>query len=240
MTDRRHWDVERRRGSVGALHGLDLPDPMAPTVWVLEPTGSGLVLGSTQRHVVVDEGRLAGAGTELVRRRSGGGAVLVVPGATTWVDVLVPQHHPAWVDDVSRSARWMGRAWVAALGSLDVAADVHVGAMACGRWGSLVCFAGTAPGEVVAPSVSGDPGPAPVKLVGISQRRTRVGARFQCVVHRTGVQDRLVGLLGEAVPAADRVPLAAHLEVVTGVVDVDAGRLVDALVVALGAATPPG
>ena len=39
-----------------------------------------------------------------------------------------------------------------------------------------ICFAGVGPGEVL---LDGR------KVVGISQRRTRVGARFQCVVLRT-------------------------------------------------------
>ena len=46
--------------------------------------------------------------------------------------------------------------------------------MACTGWCPLVCFAGVGPGEVLAGGR---------KLVGISQRRTRAGARFQCAVH---------------------------------------------------------
>ncbi len=41
------------------------------------------------------------------------------------------------------------------------------------RWSDLVCFAGLGRGEV---TVAGR------KVVGISQRRTRDGARFQCAV----------------------------------------------------------
>ena len=37
----------------------------------------------------VDLEACAGAGVEVVRRRSGGGAVLVEPGSVVWVDVLV-------------------------------------------------------------------------------------------------------------------------------------------------------
>ena len=49
-----------------------------------------LVLGSTQRAEVVDERACADAGVEVVRRRSGGGAVLLEPGAVVWFDVVVP------------------------------------------------------------------------------------------------------------------------------------------------------
>ena len=53
---------------------------------------------------------------------------------------------------------------------------VHTGEMIRTLWSSAVCFAGVGPGEVL---VDG------AKVVGISQRRTRAGARFQCAVMRT-------------------------------------------------------
>ena len=54
-----------------------------------------------------------------------------------------------------------------------VGTRLHEGALACGPLGGTVCFAGRGPGEVLV----GD-----AKVVGISQRRTRAGARFQCAV----------------------------------------------------------
>lgn len=51
---------------------------------------------------------------------------------------------------------------------------------------TVVCFAGLAPGEV---TVDG------AKVVGISQRRTRAGARFQCSVPRVWDVDRHAVLL---------------------------------------------
>ncbi|HEX4903649.1 MAG TPA: hypothetical protein VFV42_12605, partial [Acidimicrobiales bacterium] len=45
--------------------------------------------------------------------------------------------------------------------------------LACGPLGGTVCFAGRGPGEVLL---------GEAKVVGISQRRTRAGARFQCAV----------------------------------------------------------
>ena len=52
------------------------------------PTGPALVLGSTQRARSSTHAACAAAGIEVVRRRSGGGAVLVEPGRVLWVDVL--------------------------------------------------------------------------------------------------------------------------------------------------------
>ncbi|MEC8814989.1 MAG: hypothetical protein VYA92_04220, partial [Actinomycetota bacterium] len=54
-------------------------------------------------------------------------------------------------------------------------------------WGGLVCFAGRGPGEIL---VDGR------KVVGISQRRDRSGARFQCTALLAWPTDVLVDLLG--------------------------------------------
>jgi lipoate-protein ligase A len=127
-----------------------------------------LVLGSTQ---AMASG--AGSSIEVVRRRSGGGAVLLAPG-DLWIDVVLTPDDPLWLDDVGRSAHWVGDVFAAAIGG---DAHVHRGPMVRTEWSSLVCFAGLGPGEVTA----GEGGP---KLVGISQRRTRAAARFQCVAPR--------------------------------------------------------
>jgi lipoate-protein ligase A len=110
-------------------------------------------------------------GIDVARRRSGGGAVFVEPGGTLWVDVVLPRGDPLWDDDVGRAAHWLGDAWAAAIGDRAV---VHRGAMVRGPLSDLVCFAGLGPGEV---TVDGH------KVVGISQRRTRDAARFQCVAY---------------------------------------------------------
>ena len=85
------------------------------------------MLGSTQREDVVDRAALAAAGVDLVRRRSGGGAVLVEPERTVWIDVDVPVGDPLWSADVGRSFGWLGRTWAAALGALGLPAEVHDG-----------------------------------------------------------------------------------------------------------------
>ena len=129
------------------------------------------MLGSTQRRDVVDDAAVRGAGVEVVTRHSGGGVVLLEPGAQLWVDVLVPAGDELWRDDVGESFHWLGEAWAAALGDVGVATDVHRGAMTRSDWSRLVCYAGRGPGEVF---VDG------AKVVGIAQRRTRDVARFQC------------------------------------------------------------
>ena len=103
------------------FHARALPSGTERTVAVLTVERPALVLGSTQREDVVDRRRLAAAGVDLVRRRSGGGAVLVEPGRTVWIDIDVPVGDPLWTDDVGRSFGWLGRTWAAALGDLGLA-----------------------------------------------------------------------------------------------------------------------
>jgi lipoate-protein ligase A len=160
-------------------------------VWVLDAAAPALVLGSTQSEELVDAEAAAAAGIELARRRSGGGVVLVVPGEVAWVDVILPAGDALWDDDVARAAHWLGRAWQAALAELGVGpTEVHEGPLACGPLGRLVCFATVGAGEVTVPGTDG-----PRKVVGISQRRTRAAARFQCAAYRRWDPDQLARLL---------------------------------------------
>jgi lipoate-protein ligase A len=125
-----------------------------------------VVLGSAQRDQVK-----APDGVDVVRRRSGGGAVLLVPGDVVWADVTIPPGDPLWEPDVAKAFWWIGEAWAAALRSLGVDAVVHRGAQVHTAWSRRVCFAGVGSGEV---TVEGR------KMVGLSQRRTREAALFQC------------------------------------------------------------
>ncbi|MEO7442574.1 MAG: hypothetical protein ABIW46_03465 [Acidimicrobiales bacterium] len=139
-----------------------------------EVEGPALVLGSTQPSAHVEDVVAAALGVEVVRRRSGGGAVLVEPGRMLWVDVVVPAGDDLWQADVGRAFWWLGEVWARALISLGAAgARVHRGPLLSSRWSPMVCFAGLGPGEVCAGGG---------KVVGISQRRVREGALFQCAV----------------------------------------------------------
>ncbi|QGG95555.1 lipoyl protein ligase domain-containing protein [Actinomarinicola tropica] len=214
------WAVDERRGTAGALHAAEVPTPLVPSMWVLEATAPALVLGSAQPDDDVDRTAVEARGLEVVRRRSGGGAVLVVPDACLWVDLLIPAGHDLWDEDVGRAMHWVGELWAEALGALGVAARVHRGPMVRTPWSRHVCFAGLGPGEVV--------DPAGRKVVGISQRRTRAWARFQTVADLGPVrQAALVDVL-----QLDVAPdgLGAHLTATTAAVDRDARDLVAALV----------
>ena len=215
--------VERRREAPAAFHARELPDPLTRAVWVCEATEPALVLGSSQPLESVDQAACAAAGVEVVRRRSGGGAVLVVPGDLLWLDVLLPAGDPLWSTDVGRAFVWLGEAWVGALGDLGVEAQVNDGGMCTTRWSRLVCFAGLGTGEVATPSG--------VKLVGLSQRRTRLGARFQCAALGTWDPEAVVRLL--ALPPGEQAEAVEDLRPVAGPVGVDLEALLDALLTRL-------
>lgn len=164
------WNVDRWRGPAVEAHEKSWASVTAPTIRLVEADGPALVLGSTQRREVVDTPAAEAAGVAVVRRRSGGGAVLVGSGALVWIDVFVPAGDRLWNNDVGRATHWLGQAWTGALASLGVGAEWHDGPLVSGAWSALVCFAGLGPGEVRARGA---------KVVGISQRRTRAGALFQ-------------------------------------------------------------
>jgi len=180
------------------VHGRPLPDPIARTVRLVDVSGPALVLGSTQPDV-------ASSGIPVVRRRSGGGAVLVRPGELLWVDVLLPAGDPLWDDDVGRSFHWLGQVWVDALASLGVESTWNDGPMICTPWCRQVCFAGIGPGEV---TVDGR------KVVGLAQRRTRAGALFQCAALLRWDAHEIVDLLGlDPDATVELEPLASALDV---------------------------
>lgn len=212
------WPLERHREEAATFHARSLPEPVRRGAWLCEPTGPALVLGSAQRDDVVDRAACAAAGVDVVRRRSGGGAVLVEPGSLLWVDVLVPAGDPLWEHDIGRAFLWLGEAWVGALADIGVAASAHRGPLIRNRWSDLVCFAGLGPGELTDPTGR--------KVLGISQRRTRGGARFQCAVLRSWAPARLLSLL--ALAPEEREVAATALAASAAGVDRD----VDALLAA--------
>lgn len=215
--------VDERRDTAEVLHGTD---PFAdgtitePVVRVCEPTRPAIVLGSRQTDELLDLARVADAGLDVVRRRSGGGAVLLRPEAIVWIDLVVP--HGTAPDDVRGSMIWAGERWREALvarGAERHRLDVHDGGMECTPWSGLVCFAGLGPGEI---TVEGR------KLVGLSQRRTRRGVRIQGQVHRRSILGEMPALFSvdtPSVPIAEVATLADATLADTALADVTAHEL---------------
>ncbi len=170
------WQVEESRGRAADFHQRALPDPLTPTVWIHHIESPALVLGSTQGEEILNSANVEAAGIDVCRRRSGGGLVGLDPDNDLWVDVLIPPTSRLWSEDVGKAFIWLGEVWAATLLETWNGNDpvkVHRGPLLDRQAGRLVCFAGLGPGEV---TVGGR------KVVGLSQRRTRQGARFQCAM----------------------------------------------------------
>ena len=136
-----------------------------------------LVIGSSQRIETVDAARAEADGVSVLRRGSGGGAVLC-DGGLLEVDVALPAGHPLLASDVTESYRWLGERWVGALAVLGIDARLVTVASARGlppgrrEAARVACYAGLSPFEVVAADGR--------KLVGLCQRRRGGASLFQC------------------------------------------------------------
>jgi lipoate-protein ligase A len=214
--------VETVAGASEAL--LEPPASYERAVRFLVPTDRAVVLGSTQPASHIDPVRAATASVQVVRRRTGGSAVLVAPGRVLWADITLPAGDALWSDDVGRAFWWLGDAWAAALAAAGVeAAAVWRGGMVTSPWSDRICFAGLGPGEVTV---------GPAKVVGMSQRRTRAGALFQCALAVEWDPSELVAVL--ALDDDVRPVIAGELaKTALGVGAVAARRVPDALLAAL-------
>jgi len=188
--------VVERVGTVAELHALDPfadTDRVEPAIWWCRPIDDAIVLGSRQTDALVDRGECLRAGLSIVRRRSGGGAVLMRRHSVVWIDVVLPVGFAP--DDIRGSMAWIGGYWRDVLRSAgDRPLHVHDGGLLCSEWSDLVCFSGVGPGEVL----DGDD-----KLVGLSQRRTRRGIRIQSLVYTESVAAEYAPLLVGELPATD-------------------------------------
>jgi lipoate-protein ligase A len=129
-----------------------------------------VVLGSTQPVEIVNAARASAIHAEVVRRRGGGGAVLLQPADHLWIEAWVPRDDPLWVADAAAAATWVGDWWRAALCSVGArGCRVHEGRAIPGEHGALACFSGKGPGEVFREGR---------KVMGLSQWRAREGALF--------------------------------------------------------------
>ena len=166
------WGRDDWTGTAADFHAMELPAERA--LWWCNVETPSVILGSTQSVDDVNQSVANEHGVTVSRRRSGGGAVFVHPTDSVWVDITISRDDPLWKDDVAQSMMWLGQVFVEAL-SPWVKAEVYRESFSTGVDGRVVCFASSSPGEVFVGAN---------KLVGISQRRGRDGARFQCVLYR--------------------------------------------------------
>lgn len=211
------WLAETWRGGAGVFHARDLPH--GRRLWLVEADSPALVLGSSQRADEVDAAGADRLGLEVCTRRTGGGAVWLDPACSLWVDLTIDRDDPYWSDDVPTSGVWLGNVFAEVLDPLtDATLEVWSRPYVAHPLARALCFAGLAPGEVTASGA---------KAVGISQRRTRDGARFQCVVYRHWEPARFAGAFTDP----DVGATAEKLAVAT--FDIDGPRLVERLLAVL-------
>jgi len=180
-------------GSCEEFHHRQFPVANEPVISLFTPVQPAIILGSTQERSLVNEEMCSANKIEIVKRRSGGGIVFLAEDSTIWIDVEIPREHSLWVNDVSDSSLWLGEVFRKELSELcDVNLELHRSGLIKTVWSSLICFAGRGPGEVF--SEDGR------KVVGISQRRTRDWARFQCAVSLQWKPELLLELLNEPRP----------------------------------------
>jgi lipoate-protein ligase A len=168
------------------------------------PTEPALVLGSGQRP---PEGWAPPDGLPLVRRGTGGGAVLCDPDYLM-LDIALPAGDPRVLADVTEAYRWLAELLVAALAAIgisglvaaapDVVRSLDATAREAGR---VACFAGLGPYELL--HADGR------KLVGLAQRRRKGGVLFQAAAYLGGDRRALADLLW--LGAAEREALRARL-----------------------------
>ncbi len=195
------WLVHDSVGDAGEFHSTD-PQPIRSATFHMV-AATTLVLGSAQRDSDVDQRVADALDIAVVKRRSGGGAVLLVPGEFVWLDLMIPAGDALWADDVGHAMVWVGQLWQHALGDLGMTSDVNRPGSAGGvvnngnageaQWSRQICFAGLGSGEVV----QGER-----KVVGVSQRRTRAAARFQSVCHLRWRPELVAALVAPPRPLA--------------------------------------
>ncbi|MCL4448855.1 MAG: hypothetical protein M1483_03110 [Actinobacteria bacterium] len=154
----------------------EMPDPKGSVstrqAILYHPRNSILILGHNSAIALVNRTRAADLHVDVVRRATGGGAVLVSPNTLLWIDFWIPIGDPLWRSDVMEAFSWLSELWMCVLDQAGVyKVQVHRGKPVKTAWSDSICFAGISWGEIKV---------AERKAVGISARRTKAGALFQC------------------------------------------------------------
>jgi lipoate-protein ligase A len=149
------------------------------TMFMVRTERATLVLGGSQAASVLDA-RKRGQ-IPLRRRRGGGGLVLVRPD-DLWVDWWIPHDDERWSHDVHVSSVRVGQWWAQALRTSVDDVEVHEGRLEGEVAHRVVCFAGRGPGEVF---VKGR------KAVGVTQWRVREGVFVSTILHAEPTTDVL-------------------------------------------------
>lgn len=214
-----------RRGDSCEHLATDLSPLDRRTLVLSRPDDRAVILGSMQSIDESQKLRLAAEQFSVVRRKSGGGAVVIDPESVVWADFFVPADDPLHLRDLRRGSVWVGELWVEALVSLGSARDlllVHDAPMISTPWSTICCFAGLGPGEVTIDKR---------KIIGLSQRRTREGAWYFTLMYNKMDFTRDAHLL--CATENEEAGLAAVLQNSVATLGVSIDRVEGALIEAL-------
>ncbi|HEY7416949.1 MAG TPA: hypothetical protein VH593_17315 [Ktedonobacteraceae bacterium] len=165
---------------------------------IAEPCG--LVLGFSQRSMMLNQVAVEKFALPVYHRRAGGTAVLVGPHLLS-LDVILPAGHPLMLHDIVESYRWFGEAWIATLEQLGISTRIvpPAEAHALREWLkqpetadderllNRACYGTLSSYEVVA---------GQRKVVGFDMIRRRNGSLLQAGVLLHWESDKLAQLLG--------------------------------------------
>lgn len=209
--------------SVAELHDYsELRSGTSPLMQVVAVDRPVLVLGSSQSVDILNVDQMDQ--TPVRRRRGGGGLVLLGPG-DLWVDWWIPTTDARWSGDVHIGSLLAGTWWKTALTPLvDRAITLHEGTIEGDPAYRLVCFAGAGPGELF---VDGR------KAVGVTQWRVREGMFLSSALLAHGSQ-AIPSYLRDA-PEGLGAQLDHHTMATLGLTD--PARLIDSLRTASSPAT---
>jgi lipoate-protein ligase A len=189
------------------------------TMFVVHPNRATLVLGSTQSPDLLDATQV---GEVPVRRRRGGGGLVLLEPDDLWIDWWIPADDPRWRADVHASSTMVGRWWADVLtNTVEGVITVHDGPLEGDPAYRLVCFAGRGPGEVFIDDH---------KVVGVTQWRVREGSFVSTVLRAQSS----IGVLRFLKVVPDGLDRALEHQLATSLSELDAASVLEALRAASG------
>lgn len=152
-----------------------------PRVLLWQYDAPAIIMGCSQRPDEDQQQRAKQAGLPIMRRGSGGGAVLAGPWMLS-ATIFIPTEHPVAALNLIELFRWLEPIWIKALTDSGVPckgvdkAQIDESKIIAKRRGvEWACYAALSHGEVV--SLDGR------KLVGVAQIRKRKGIALVCGLH---------------------------------------------------------
>ena len=198
------WTIETKHSETALAHEANLEEWQKPTIWIIEPKDTCLVLGKSQRgRAFLDLNYLEEQNINLTVRQSGGGAVLVSPEDMLWVDIFIPQGSKFWIPDIAKASIGIGTIWHEALKRLDIECSLFEQKFTRSEASDLICFISRAAGELFVKNR---------KILGISQRRSKFGTRFQCALIINWKPEQMIAAFRSSpIPDLDKLISAAGI-----------------------------